>query len=93
MSVLMTRSVEKNVIDYMKQCKLEDNVIALIMSFLKNEDKWQDKTYDELFNYIDDLYLCDCCGKIEHEEFMTATEGMINGSIGVICEECMRDSF
>ncbi|WBK39954.1 hypothetical protein [PinkBerry-associated phage LS06-2018-MD08] len=93
MSVMMTKSIQKNLIDYMKQCKLEDKVIAKIMAFLKNEDLWQKKTYQQLFDYIDDLYLCDCCGNVEHEEHLTATDGMINGGIGIICPSCLNDGF
>lgn len=89
----MTKSIQKNLIDYMKQCKLEDKVIAKFMAFIRNEDKWQKKTYTQLFDYIDDLYICDMCGEVEHEEFMTATETMVNGGIGIICESCMRDAF
>jgi len=89
----MNKSIQKNVIDYMKQCDLADNIIALIMSHLKNENMWQNKTYEQLFNYIDDLYVCDSCGEITHEEHLTCTEGMINGGIGVLCPTCMNDAF
>ena len=89
----MTREMQENTIEYMRQCKLGEDVIAKFMSFIKNEDLWQGKTYTQLFDYIDDLYICDSCGEVEHEEFMTSTDTMVGGGLGTICEQCMRDAF
>lgn len=35
---------------------------------------------------------CDICGYIYEEEELTDTEGMVNGSIGYLCEQCMEDN-
>ena len=93
MSVLMTKAIQTNVIAYMRQCKLGEDIIAKFMSFIKNEDMWQKKSYQQLFDYIDDLYICDICENVEHEEFMHDTEAIVNGGVGYICESCMRDRW
>lgn len=38
---------------------------------------------------ISELEECDCCGEFVKETY--STEGMINGGIGYVCENCLRD--
>ena len=43
----------------------------------------------ESTNYIE-LDLCECCG--EWVDGLTDTEGMMNGSIGMVCDQCLENN-
>lgn len=43
----------------------------------------------ESTNYIE-LDLCECCG--EWVDGLTDTEGMINGGIGMVCDQCLENN-
>ena len=91
----MTREMQDNTIEYMRQCKLGEGVIAKFMAFIKNEDLWQGKTYTQLFDYVDDLYICENegCENVEHIDDMTDTLGKVNGGLGLICPSCLNDGW
>ena len=46
-----------------------------------------------IVSHLEDLNVCDICGELETDEYMHDTEGTVNGSVGVICESCMRDRW
>jgi len=46
--------------------------------------------WHKVTDYLDELMLCSC-GEINHESNMFDTEGTINGSIGIVCLDCVKN--
>jgi len=49
--------------------------------------------YNKVLDYIDELMVCENegCDNIEHETNMTDTDGLIGGSVGIVCPECLEN--
>jgi len=39
----------------------------------------------------EELKKCEVCGELVPEDYIIDTEGMINGGIGMVCEQCCED--
>ena len=47
-------------------------------------------TKEELANMFD-LEKCEMCGEYNFSEYLIDTDGMVNGGIGYVCENCKSD--
>lgn len=56
-----------------------------VLRYLNGED-----TEEELMNMCG-IVKCPECGYLVFEDDLTDTEGMINGDIGKVCEQCLED--
>ena len=61
-----------------------EKVKLSVLRYLNGED-----TQEELMN-ICGIVKCEC-GALVFEDELTDTEGMINGGIGKVCEQCLED--
>lgn len=41
---------------------------------------------------IEELSKCDLCDEWFEEEALIDTDGMVNGSVGYVCEQCLHDN-
>ncbi len=41
---------------------------------------------------IEELMQCDICGEFFEEDELIDTDGMVNGSVGYVCEQCLHDN-
>lgn len=52
--------------------------------------------YKATFNfedYLENLEKCNNCDNLEEKEKMFDTEQIINGGVGLVCENCYKDLF
>lgn len=65
--------------------KTENELRAIIREYLNGE-----MTKEELANMFD-LEKCEMCGEYNFSEYLIDTDGMVNGGIGYVCENCKSD--
>lgn len=39
----------------------------------------------------DKYYVCPMCGEETPEDYQVDTDGLVNGSIGIVCQQCWDD--
>ena len=44
-------------------------------------------------DYLDELVKCEQCDEINERDKMIDTEQIVNGGVGLICEECYRSIY
>lgn len=88
----MDRNTELKVVGYLIHCGLGNDTIAKFMSYLKNEvTSWRDLEYEEYTALLDELWLCETCGDVVHEDDAVDTFGTINGDYGaIVCPDCIE---
>jgi len=88
----MNKHMELKVIGYLVHCSLSDSTIAKFMSYLKNEvTSWQTLSYEQYVDVLDELWLCDVCGDVVHEDDAVDTFGKIDGDYGaIVCPDCIE---
>lgn len=73
-----------------ENCSAEQ-IKEFIFNYITKPLEYQTKYIFE--DYIDELAKCEQCDEICERDMMIDTEQMINGGIGLICEECYRSMY
>ena len=50
-------------------------------------------SFHKITDYLDELMVCENegCDNIEHETNMVDTDGMLYGSLGIVCPSCLEN--
>lgn len=71
-------------------CSVEQ-IKSIIFDYITKPLEYQTKyTFED---YIEELVKCEQCDEIYEKDMMIDTEQVVNGGIGLICEECYRSIY